>query len=131
MPARELVDQLANASEKDLAELDTEIAENREYLDKLIRARRLIAGVIGVKAGSTAASKKQERLNQTHDERIAAARRRVAQALKDGPLSLKELINKAKIAIHQSKQILNDEWFGKLPDGNWTLTSVGKEFGLL
>jgi seryl-tRNA synthetase len=129
MPASVIVDQLVNASEKDIAELDEEIEEQKKYVEKLQRARRVLASIVGVK--STTASKKQERLNQSQDERITAARRRVAQVLKDGPLSLKEVINKAKIAIHQSKRILDDEWFGKLPDGNWTLTSVGKEFGLI
>lgn len=116
----QLVDWLMNASPIDLKQIDADISEQQAYLDRLKKARRLIAGVVGetFEPVSKLAGKKRGETAALWQKKFAAV---LAQ---ESPLKMSQIMKRTGASSDTFYRNIATEWFEKTPAG-YVLTEIG------
>lgn len=120
MADSQLVDWIMGVSESDLSDIDREIEEEKAYLDKLTKARRVIASLLCMKIKDSATKGVSE-------EKFNKASHAIAKALKKQPHKTSQLLKIAGCNGVELSHVLKSDWFKKRPDGYWELSPIGLE----
>lgn len=133
--ASDLVYMLATVSESDLEQVDAEIEQELENIEKLRAVRRTIAGLLGVKGpkrgkkieAKTAADDEAPTVDCS-DDKINAACNVAAKLLHRNPMAFADIRRQAKIHPGVLGKALKTDWFTKLADGRFALSDAGLEY---
>ena len=120
----ELIDRLTNAKKSDLSDIDSEIAEQEEYIAKLRRIRKTLAKIIGNDAGKPVAAGKTAAAQGISDATAKLIDAAVAALRKQEPRTIQDLAQACGVASGGpfAMSIVRTGRISKGPDGKYRLS---------